>query len=688
MIGLFSIGIFVIPIAIFSEGYQTRLEDSSNGSNSLEMRPWQSTLRPEQGFRRKVYDMLYSHLLPQQDSYSKCYFFLCIASLFFTFAASVTTTVLSAKRFSPEGCKDASQCVVAGMMTVPLEQASLSSKLYGFDCISTVFFIVEFSLRVIALGWRHPCSLVGACDAVSLLTFVASLSQFRQDCFFPSYTDGVFDNLMVPSRLLRLFMFESYLPSVHVLTNVLVLNITPLKRCGYSLICIWYLFATVLYYFEHDGAAGTDDEMSMGDRYRNVLSSLQYALVHLTGDYPITEYRFPSKVAHFFSIIFGMCVTGTFTGILSAGFARYFKEERNVERSRRIEVLLKKFNVNSPFAGYYSSRARVKTSGRIGQIIKHDSYDDVLTYKVQFSDNEFPGKDWFGKDDVEVLAPAEFSSTSGKDSSDSLPQTQFSLRQGARAYIKEETHNARIFMRVANCALIINLVGTLLDSIPQSDDISTIDYMLEVNEAITGTVFVIEYFIRLLAFENIFHGLVRTFIDLLCLFPTLARAEVQMSRGHWRYEHGGLERIILCCAVLRIVRVLNLPGIRNHRQKISDAIRRVLVNIAGPIVFALTIWMITASLFVWSENTYQSAEQEHMATLPESLYWTSIYLTGEWANVDFSPGAGSRLCIFYCLVGTALTTVPVGMIIEAVGSVIEENTVSNEIDNEKSKEVA
>ena len=28
------------------------------------------------------------------------------------------------------------------------------------------------------------------------------------------------------------------------------------------------------------------------------------------------------------------------------------------------------------------------------------------------------------------------------------------------------------------------------------------------------------------------------------------------------------------------------------------------------------------------------------------MYWCSIFLTGEWANVDFTY-AGSRLCIFY-----------------------------------------
>eukprot|EP00439_Symbiodinium_sp_Y106_P064807 s4891_g10.t1 len=54
-----------------------------------------------------------------------------------------------------------------------------------------------------------------------------------------------------------------------------------------------------------------------------------------------------------------------------------------------------------------------------------------------------------------------------------------------------------------------------------------------------------------------------------------------------------------------------------------------------------------------------------MGSIPDALYWCSIYLLGEWANDEFTDGAGSRMCIFYCLCGVALFSIPVGIMVEA-----------------------
>merc|ERR1719473_2204468 len=52
------------------------------------------------------------------------------------------------------------------------------------------------------------------------------------------------------------------------------------------------------------------------------------------------------------------------------------------------------------------------------------------------------------------------------------------------------------------------------------------------------------------------------------------------------------------------------------------------------------------------------------------MYWTSIFLVGEWAIIDFSEGAGSRLCIFYCVFGIMVFAIPVGVIGEALHSTL------------------
>jgi hypothetical protein len=50
--------------------------------------------------------------------------------------------------------------------------------------------------------------------------------------------------------------------------------------------------------------------------------------------------------------------------------------------------------------------ARVKATGRIGEIVLHDPDDRDLTFKLRFSDGQAPEMDWFGADMVEPLAGA------------------------------------------------------------------------------------------------------------------------------------------------------------------------------------------------------------------------------------------------------------------------------------------
>lgn len=78
---------------------------------------------------------------------------------------------------------------------------------------------------------------------------------------------------------------------------------------------------------------------------------------------------------------------------------------------------------------------------------------------------------------------------------------------------------------------------------------------------------------------------------------------------------------------------------------------------------------------MWLENFYavegEPSDKEQMGSIPDALYWCSIYLLGEWANDEFTDGAGSRLCIFYCLCGVALFSIPVGIMVEAGRATLE-----------------
>merc|ERR1719198_1905457 len=111
------------------------------------------------------------------------------------------------------------------------------------------------------------------------------------------------------------------------------------------------------------------------------------------------------------------------------------------------------------------------------------------------------------------------------------------------------------------------------------------------------------------------------------------------------------------------------------------ALRKAAINLWAPAIVALAVWAISSTLFMWAQCYYMGdngqgikgqGEEEDMTSIPGAMYWCSIFLLGEWANVDFTDGAGSRMCIFYCLFGVMLFAVPVGIIMDAVMATLAE----------------
>eukprot|EP00747_Dinoflagellata_sp_TGD_P072992 gnl/TRDRNA2_/TRDRNA2_157707_c0_seq1.p1 gnl/TRDRNA2_/TRDRNA2_157707_c0~~gnl/TRDRNA2_/TRDRNA2_157707_c0_seq1.p1 ORF type:complete len:153 (+),score=28.87 gnl/TRDRNA2_/TRDRNA2_157707_c0_seq1:64-459(+) len=99
---------------------------------------------------------------------------------------------------------------------------------------------------------------------------------------------------------------------------------------------------------------------------------------------------------------------------------------------------------------------------------------------------------------------------------------------------------------------------------------------------------------------------------------------------------------------------------------------------------------MVSTLFFFVENRYHGPAEEEFVSIPSTMYWCCIFLTGEWAMVDFSEGAGSRICIFCCLVGVTVFAIPVGIIVEAVQStmvlVAHENCELQDLPSETTKE--
>ena len=61
--------------------------------------------------------------------------------------------------------------------------------------------------------------------------------------------------------------------------------------------------------------------------------------------------------------------------------------------------------------------------------------------------------------------------------------------------------------------------------------------------------------------------------------------------------------------------------------------------------------------------------QVGFVNMPDSLYYTAVFLGGEWGKIDFT-WLGRLNCIFLCVAGIAIYAIPVGSLFDSFGAVL------------------
>eukprot|EP00435_Cladocopium_sp_Y103_P005623 s430_g1.t2 len=485
----------------------------------------------------------------------------------------------------------------------------------------TICFLLEFVARMVVLRGSYLVSFIGWVDLISLLAFIETCTPTRHDeGLHPDYQIKVWSevwlDLVLPCRLMRLMMLESWTPAIQSLCDVVWIRGAALRRACYALLSVWYMFTVCLY----------DSGGEVGERFENVLVGLPHGLIHLTGDYPCTDYRTISMPFHLVFLILGMCCTGTFTGIFAGGFVEYLGAQRELERQQAKDERLR---VMAMAVSLLQRRFRLRRQRALPQM-------------------ETPH------------------------------YSKLSMKKAARRCLA--TSLGRVFMTLAQAALVVNVLNTMLESIPEVEAIGPeARFALTLVEIITGTIFCIEFILHLVAKPIGLFTTPMRIVDFVCLFPTILRSlgaiRFQCQSVAKQDSSPGLEAFIECVAACRIVRVLDWPQIRREVLAVKQTLKAALPSLAMPAVISLQLWVLTAGIFVWLENFYavdgEPSDKDQMESIPDALYWCSIYLLGEWANDEFTDGAGSRLCIFYCLCGVALFSIPVGIMVEAGRATLE-----------------
>eukprot|EP00439_Symbiodinium_sp_Y106_P063051 s4891_g9.t1 len=441
------------------------------------------------------------------------------------------------------------------------------------------FFTVEFISRVVVLRGMYLLSFIGIVDLLSLSAFLVTLGPAMHDAgLHPNYEAAsakeLWRDLILPLRLMRLMMLESWAPAIQSLCDVIWMQAAALRKACYALVCVWYMFTVSLYVLERDSA---DEEISA--RFENVLVGLPHGLIHLTGDYPCTNYSSLSVPFHLVFLILGMCCTGTFTGIFAGGFVEYLGAQRDMERRQAAE-----------------ERVRIMVAAV-----------SVLQRRVRARQRQ-----------------------TKRGFSGELPRyNQVTMQKAAQRLLKRQTSLGRVFVSLAQAALMVNILNTMslglqvrpdsgsLESIPEVEELGpAARRALTLVEVVTGLVFAIEFFLHFLARPlGIFTTPMRI-IDFVCLLPTIMRVKFQLqsteaqdnSPGPGR-DPGRMEAFIESVAACRIIRVLDWPGIAREVRAVKSTIKAALPSLAMPAVISLELWVLTAGIFVWVENFFAKDDE-------------------------------------------------------------------------------
>merc|ERR1719199_80605 len=122
--------------------------------------------------------------------------------------------------------------------------------------------------------------------------------------------------------------------------------------------------------------------------------------------------------------------------------------------------------------------------------------------------------------------------------------------------------------------------------------------------------------------------------------------------------------------VFRALRILQAEDYIESFTLLDDAWFNCRDSMIACGFMALMVWVVGSIGFY---NTEQGNPRMEGAfdTLPSSMYYSLIFLGGEWGKIDFTP-MGQVVCVFYCIIGIALYGIPVGAVFEAFGTVLSD----------------
>ncbi|KNC47682.1 ion transporter [Thecamonas trahens ATCC 50062] len=468
-------------------------------------------------------------------------------------------------------------------------------------------FAVEYAARVIAAGADAKYARFGW----PRLRYCCSLFALLDlACLVPYGVELVTRTELSSTVVFRLFrlMFllksESFVSVFTLLDDVFVAKAPLLLSSAFVAGVCLIVFATLLHYTEQHNEIVVND-LSMAARYESIPSALWYTLVHLTGDYPLYQYTWWGKGVNFVSALTAVGVVG----IPSAAIA----------------------------SGFVSARAAI-------------------------DGGEFGGE----RDDALPLIPA-----AGDDARCRQCRVERARATGVAGWLHAlfvgDLRVGHWPNYLLNGLIAVNLVAFALGTEPsvRAGSGGRVGDALDVVEWISVTVFTIEYVARLVAadadpdwgYSRLRYGCsFFALVDLTAIVPFYVSVAI-----------GDRTSVSTLLRALRVVRVLKGEHSVEAFTLVDNVVAATGRVLATTGFAAALVWIISASLFYIAERSqaYTDGAFDNMLL---SLFFTMIFLGGEWAVVDFTPW-GEAVGAFTIVLAIAIFAVPGGILFDGFADI-------------------
>mmetsp|Transcript_130029 Transcript_130029/g.193603 ORF Transcript_130029/g.193603 Transcript_130029/m.193603 type:complete len:1282 (-) Transcript_130029:195-4040(-) len=658
ILGLFATGVFGIPIGILGAGFEQVLEEE-NEDNTEELQEEVARSSQESDLGSSFEQTCYK-FVNGIGSYAARFFETCIYILIFT------------------------AVIVGVIQTVDGREDDFAT----VEWFAVIVFTAEYVIRFVGAGADPEFASGGAGAVSSRLRFIFSfysiidllaIVPFYITIALPGSIVNEYDEYLRMLRIMRLVKLDKYIPSITLIDDVIRLKYNALKVAFFAAITLWILFAALLYLFEVDDVDnGLDDpvptygcveDCTMADRFQNFFDSMVYTGVHLTGDYPITTYNWPSRFVNFFMVIAAVGVVSIPSALIASGFVEIVQSKNKAKQAR-------------------AGAAPPPPSGGVAG-------DDWYEVAYRGLEGTEPPPSRFGpKVDAWQIAVNEF--LNGKE--DETGATHYTFW----------SYSGRIFIFTI---IITNVIAVLLESVPSIDKSvgNQPGNFFDIFEMLSVMVFATEYISRLFCAPKNREALYSTLIYATTFFGIVDF----LSTAPWFVQQALIAFKVISYGddkarifrIFRIFRILQLEDFVTAFSKLDNVFRASKDILKATGLMALIIWVGCGALFyIFEENNpnWRSCddsvpvtgnsteapgcfdfastaecnayypglcEQKVFTNMPNSLYLTAVFLGGEWGVIDFT-WPGRLVCLFLCVVGIGLYAIPIGALFDSFGAVL------------------